>query len=762
MAERLPTLRKDLEIVPRIGEGGAFRYLIKEVPSGEIFEFGEAEYFLCEEFGRGTSAEAIQRSFQERFGVSLPVRQLEAFGRRLEGLGLAVYEGKPAGAAGRAVREPRTYRLLDPDRLLGFMARNLSWCFSRPALLAVAVAVGMGIGVAFKFGGDFLGELLLLRMTDLLFLAALLGLFVITPLAEIAKGVACKRHGGTVHAFTMSFAFRIVPHFFCEVADAMWFMGKAERAKTLQAGLVLRALLWSIGIIAWKNTESGTPLGQFWVLFTLASTVLFLLRINPVGEQEGYYLLSNRLDIPDLHNRAKALAQAWIFRRPLPEPLTPRELVIFKRFGLPALIFEIVFWGLVLGFMGYHLIDAFKGVGACLFSIFLLLRFEDDLRRFFFRIPFPRWSLGGQAGGAKLRLLVRFVLLSAFVLLMFVPYPFEAGGSFRLLPVEEKGIRAQITGDIVSVFVEEGQWVEKGQPVARFSGREQKKRVEEVKASLDQERANLALLEAGAKPEEIAKARQEVQTAAKSLEYTTTEAGRAEKMFKEKALSEKDYLTALRFRDMDRERLALAKKNLELVKSGFRDESITAAEARIRLLEVELVHAEEDLELTTLLSPMAGRIITPRLAGKVGQFLAVGDLFAVVEVADPIIADIEVPEEDIGEVEIGVRVKLRTWAYPNTVFWGRVVEIAPVAYEKSRKKIERAFSEREWLVEQNETIREKGKVVRVLSELPNKDGLLKTDMTGYAKIQGGWKPVGVAFTRWLIRFLFVEVWSWIP
>ena len=89
------------------------------------------------------------------------------------------------------------------------------------------------------------------------------------------------------------------------------------------------------------------------------------------------------------------------------------------------------------------------------------------------------------------------------------------------------------------------------------------------------------------------------------------------------------------------------------------------------------------------------------------------------------------------------------------------MSIAPVAYEKSRKRVERTLTETELIIEKNEIIREQGKVVRVLSELSNADGLLKTDMTGYAKIECEKKPVGIAFTRWLVRFITVEVWSWI-
>jgi multidrug resistance efflux pump len=345
---------------------------------------------------------------------------------------------------------------------------------------------------------------------------------------------------------------------------------------------------------------------------------------------------------------------------------------------------------------------------------------------------------------------------------MLIPYPFTVGGDFRLLPVHQLGIRAQVSGEIKSVLLEEGQLVKKGQPVALLVGREQEKKVEEIKAALDEVKARVELLQEGPKPEEIAKAKQEVRTAAKSLEYSQLQAERYAKMFKDKAVSEKDYENVLRRRDLDRERLELAKKNLELVQSGARDQEIEALEAEVRRLEVDFAHAQEDLRLTTLVSPVDGRLITPYLSQTVGQFLGVGDLFAVVENATTIMAEIRVPEEDAGEVKIGSRVKLKTWTYPNTSFMGNVVVIAPVAYEKSRRRVERTLSEREWRFEQEEILKEKGKVVRVLSELPNSDGLLKTDMTGYAKIECEWKPLVVAFTRWLVRFFLIEVWSWIP
>jgi len=52
--------------------------------------------------------------------------------------------------------------------------------------------------------------------------------------------------------------------------------------------------------------------------------------------------------------------------------------------------------------------------------------------------------------------------------------------------------------------------------------------------------------------------------------------------------------------------------------------------------------------------------------------------------------------------------------------------------------------------------------VRVITTLDNQDGLLKSEMTGHAKIEGETMPVAVAFTRILQRFVVVEIWSWLP
>ena len=53
-------------------------------------------------------------------------------------------------------------------------------------------------------------------------------------------------------------------------------------------------------------------------------------------------------------------------------------------------------------------------------------------------------------------------------------------------------------------------------------------------------------------------------------------------------------------------------------------------------------------------------------------------------------------------------------------------------------------------------------MVRVVTRIANPDELLKSELTGYAKIRGETQPAALAFTRMLRRFFTLELWSWIP
>ncbi len=753
-----------MEIVPRLGKEGVFRYLVVAPASDEVYEIGEKEYFIFKQFNGETALETIPERFFNHFNIPLNKDYLESFVIHLTSLGLLESDASTIEEHAAQDDDINGIKIFDPDRLLTFLSQICWWCFTPFFLMFTGITLFVAMGVLFKYGGDLIFEVQILWEPGFFFFFPLLGIFVIQVACEMVKGMTCKYYGGHVHEFGVWFVFKIIPFFYCDLTDALWMENQSNRKKILSAGIVFHLLLWSMGIIGWYDTHTGSKINLFFIIFICVSTLYLFYSVNPFFQRDGYTLLSVWLKTPDLRSRAINFWKHWFFKKPLPEPLTKKQVRRFKVYGLSLFGFHFVFWSALLGFIGYLLVDLLNGIGAILFSIILFFRFNNYLKRIPMELFNFKRVLLNENGMASLpvRRFIKFGIPILIILVMLIPYPFSVGGDFRIVPENQLGIRAQVAGEIGEVFVTEGEFVEEGQPVAVMVGREQRKTVDEVQASLDEVHARLELLRQGAKTEEIQRAEQEVATAAKSLEYSSLQADRSEGMFKNKAISEQDYENALKQRDLDKEKLELAKKNLELVKSGARDEAIKALEAEERRLQVLFENANEDLKQTTMLSPADGRIITPFVSQTVGQYLQVGDLLAVVEQPGNIIAEIQLSEEDVGEVDVGAETRLKTWAFPHNVYSGKVLAIAPVAFEKSKGRIDRALSEREWRVEQKELIRKKGKVVRIISSMEDPDGLLKTDMTGYGKIRCGWRPVGIAFTRWLNRFIFVEVWSWLP
>ena len=145
------------------------------------------------------------------------------------------------------------------------------------------------------------------------------------------------------------------------------------------------------------------------------------------------------------------------------------------------------------------------------------------------------------------------------------------------------------------------------------------------------------------------------------------------------------------------------------------------------------------LEYTNIRAPVAGQIVSPMNAVPVGHSLPVGGLFAEIENNRTVIAELSVPEITIQEVTVGAPVELRLWSDPHTALTGTVRSIAPRAEAQ-----------------------EFGQVVRVQVEVPNPDGRLAANLTGFGKIAAEERPVWQAFSRAIERFFMIEVWSWLP
>jgi len=329
--------------------------------------------------------------------------------------------------------------------------------------------------------------------------------------------------------------------------------------------------------------------------------------------------------------------------------------------------------------------------------------------------------------------------LSTLAYLAFLPYGYEVGGDFTILPDQRTAVNARVPGELIEIYVDEGDLVEAGQQVAKLSDLNAKHQVASVQNDLEKAQARLEKLLAGAAPEDIALAQEQVAGAAADIPYREAQATRALTLLERGAMSEaeadryqKEYMAA-------QQDLKTAEANLAKVSAPATEADIRMAEADVKGLEADLQFAVASLAATEIKAPVAGRVVTENVALIHGKYMDAGDLFIEIENHETARAEVLVSETDIGLVNVGDQVRLKAWANSDIERVGTVISIVPTA----------------------ETM-EFGRVVRVKTQFENENGFFRPGMTGFAKIDGDEMYAWQAFTRLFDRFFRIEVWGWIP
>jgi multidrug efflux pump subunit AcrA (membrane-fusion protein) len=330
-------------------------------------------------------------------------------------------------------------------------------------------------------------------------------------------------------------------------------------------------------------------------------------------------------------------------------------------------------------------------------------------------------------------------ILAGLIYVAFLPYPYEVGGDFVVQPLQRSEARSRTDGEIIQVNVREGDWVKEGDILAVLSNWDELREVAVNESDDAVLRANLATMENGAKPEEIAVAREAVTSAELLVSVTQTELDRQQALFDSGTIAEKVLETARNAHAAAVAARDEAAAKLALVASPTPQTEIDAQKAAIARNQQELDFARLMLEYANIRAPQDGQIVSSLSEVPVGAYLPQGGLFAELENNRTVIAEVDMPETYIHEVSLGAPAELRLWSDPETSIFGTVRAVAPRAEE-----------------------RDFGWVIRVEVEVPNPDGRLAANMTGFGKVAAAERPVWQAFTEAIVGFFKIELWSWVP
>jgi len=359
--------------------------------------------------------------------------------------------------------------LFDPDRLLAAFLPLLKMIIS-PLGAIIWFAI---IGVAGKQVVDhwtlvFNQAQAILAPDNLIFLY--LALAVIKSFHELGHAAVCRRFGGEVHIMgVMLLIFTPLPYM--DATSSWAFREKLPRVLVGAAGILVEVFLAAIACLVWVNTSAGVIHSLAYNVMFIASISTILFNINPLLRFDGYYIMSDLMDIPNLHTRSKAhmrhLVEKYAFG--YKESISPTqsrgEGIFLTVFGIFSLIYRV----LIFVGIGLFVADKFYIVGQIMAVIcFITWVIIPGFQFFTYLVSSPR--LDRSRARAFFSTLAMAALVFLFLFGFSFPHSIDSPG---VLEAENfTRVFAQESGYVGTFFVDSGESVAKGDPLVQLTNRE--------------------------------------------------------------------------------------------------------------------------------------------------------------------------------------------------------------------------------------------------------------------------------------------------
>ena len=242
--------------------------------------------------------------------------------------------------------------LLDPDHFLNRWVSVFGKIFTWYGFVVWAILVGTGVYFLIGRGGDLVNRASGVLSPDNLPLLYL-SFWVVKIFHEFAHAFSCKKFGrqdgsgGEIHVMGIMFLV-LIPLPYVDATSAWAFRRKWHRVIVGAAGILVELAIAGIAAVVWANTSQGTVTHAiaYNVMF-IASVSTLLFNGNPLLRFDGYYIMSDLLEIPNLAHRSRQFIYylvrryAWAVRNPLNPAHTTGEKAWFVFYGIASTVYRV-------------------------------------------------------------------------------------------------------------------------------------------------------------------------------------------------------------------------------------------------------------------------------------------------------------------------------------------------------------------------------------------------------------------------------------
>lgn len=328
----------------------------------------------------------------------------------------------------------------------------------------------------------------LLSFDNLLLMAVIFP--VLKALHELGHGLVAKSRGGEVHDMGIMLLV-LFPVPYVDASSSSAFVKKTERMLVGAAGMLVELFVAALAFYAWLLLEPGLTRSLAYNLIVMASVSTVLFNGNPLLRFDGYYVLADWIEVPNLGSRStkywQYLAERYLLDVPNsePPPSSPGERRWFL-FYAPAAFFyrmSVLFAISLLIAQQYFFIGVVLALWGVVASLgipwFKMLRALLTDQRY-------------EARTTRIRTVMVGAGLGLYVLLFVFPLPHHTLAEGVVWLPEEAILRAGGAGFVVRMQAQPGTRLEPGMPVMQnhdpalgASLQAQLARVEEAQARFD-------------------------------------------------------------------------------------------------------------------------------------------------------------------------------------------------------------------------------------------------------------------------------------
>ncbi|MBX9623483.1 MAG: hypothetical protein K2X82_06685 [Gemmataceae bacterium] len=364
-------VRPDLQHFEQKYEGKTF-HVVKDPVCLRYYRFNRQEYFVFSLFDGTNTMEQVRDRFEDEFKPQrLEHQDLEGFARQLVTAGLVQHETAGAGKHlfQRRAKQRRLRRfaaasnilylkipVFDPDRVLTWMYKYLWWVFTTPFfVLSVLFMLSAAVHVTLHFN-TFYAKLPAYQefftWNSVMYMWLSLG--VVKVIHEFGHGLSCKAFKGECHEMGV-LLMCLSPALYCNVTDAWTLADKWKRIIISFAGIYVELIIAAAATFVWWYTPAYPTANNIALaVMVLCSVSTVVFNANPLMRFDGYYILADWMEVPNLREKANRYLNNLFLEKCLgvevqPEPyMAPFRRVLFVVYAVGSWVYRwVVMFGIL-------------------------------------------------------------------------------------------------------------------------------------------------------------------------------------------------------------------------------------------------------------------------------------------------------------------------------------------------------------------------------------------------------------------------------